>query len=166
MVYVYDDKIADNAELLQDNITTELSNAEIKARIHEASEHIGLNLSISYKEETLTDITKTYAIDKLVLDKIYQGKLDMYEKIEVTFNSNSKLCKMYRRDIIILSLIAKLMKCIMVCSKRISSQEANGRKYEVIAIFSGDKPLGNKSPALFKLKDKKIKDFCKKITNT
>ncbi len=159
MVYVYDDKIADNANLLQENITTELSNAEIKGRIQEALDHIGLNISLSYKEEALTDTIKTYAIDKQVLNKIYQGKLDMYEKIEVTFNSNSKLCNMYRRDIVILSFMVKLMKCIMVCSKRISSEEANGRKYEAIAIFSGDKPLGNKSPALFKMKDKRVDEW-------
>ena len=159
MVYVYDDKIEDNAVLLQDNIPTELSNTEIKARIKEASEHIGLNVSISYKEEAQTDTTKTYAIDKQVLDKIYQGKLCMNEKIVVTFNSNSKLCKMYRRDIIILSLMVKLMKCIMLCSKKLSSMEAGGRKYEAIAIFSDDKPMGNKSLPLFKMKDKRVDEW-------
>ena len=159
MGYVYDDKIEDNAVLLKDNIKTELSNAEIKDRIHEALEHIGLNISLSYKEEAVNDNTKTYAIDKEMQNEIYLGKLSMYDKIEVTFNSNSNLYKTYRRDIVILSVMAKLMKRIMSCSKRMSATEANGRKYEAIAIFSGDKPMGNKSPPLFKMKDKRV-DEC------
>ena len=159
MVYVYDDKIADNAVLLKDNITTELTGAEIRNRIHKALDHIGLNISLPYKEEALADNTKTYAIDKEVLNKIYSGHLSMHEKIEVTFNSNSNLYKKYRHDIVILSFMVKLMKCIMVCSKRIPYVEAAGLKYEAIAIFSGDKPRGSKRPPLFKMKDKRV-DEC------
>ena len=121
MVYVYDDKIEDNAVLLKENIKTELSSAEIKDRIKEALEHIGLNISLSYKEEAVNDNTKTYAIDQEVQNDIYLGKLTMHDKIEVTFNSNSNLYKTYRRDIIILSVMAKLMKRIMSCSKRMSA---------------------------------------------
>jgi len=62
--------IADNAALLQNNITTELSGAEIRDRIHKALDHTELNISLSCREEALGDNTKTYAIDKEVLDKI------------------------------------------------------------------------------------------------
>ena len=55
--------------------------------------------------------------------------------------------------------MAKLMKRIMGCSKKLSSTEANGRRYEAIAIFSGDKPMGNKSPPLFKMKDKRVDEW-------
>ena len=159
MVYVYDDKLAGNAALRQGSIKAELTGTEIRDRIHKALGHIGLNISLTYKEEPLADNTKTYAIDKEVLDKIYTGHLSMHEKIKVTFNSNSKLYKKYRRDIVILSFMAKLMKCIMVCSKRIPYIEAAGLKYEAIAIFSGDRTRGNKRPPLFKMKDKKVDEW-------
>ena len=159
MAYVYDDKIEDNAVLLKDTIPTELSNTEIRDRIHKALDHIGLNISLSYKEEALTDTTKTYAIDKEIQDKINMGKLSMHEKIDVTFNSNSILYKKYRRDIVILSLMTKLMKRIMVCSKKLLSMESCGRKYEAIAIFSGDKPMGNKCPPMFRMKDKRVDEW-------
>ena len=85
MVYVYDDKIAGNAALLQGSIKAELTGTEIRDRIHKALGHIGLNISLTYKEEPLADNTKTYAIDKEVLDKIYRGKLSMHEKILAVF---------------------------------------------------------------------------------
>ena len=55
--------------------------------------------------------------------------------------------------------MVKLMKCIMVCSKRIPYIEAAGLKYEAIAIFSGDRPRDNKRPPLFKMKDKRVDEW-------
>ena len=47
----------------------------------------------------------------------------------------------------------------MVCSKRIPYTEAAALKYEAIAIFSGDRPRGNKRPPLFKTKDKTVDEW-------